>query len=291
MGTISSGIMLHLGKTEEIDKQFKEGYLRFSCPANWINYAKKQAPGIADRYEAIFAHVKKNDPRFGMICDDGYPLNYSRSLWNDYEPDGTVYARYLLSTLVPAICFYSISIKDAARHFGINWGSSKWLRADLQPYYKALNINTEEYSILAIRFPGKLVDELRREIPIAMPKVKNINKSNFNPGNPLALKYVKYDLDINKEFWDLHPYDELFRKRPDFRSQREVRMIIPNVSFTRDPVFCPEMYHDNELNIPVPNIQSYALICPASKCDTIRFEKFNEDFSLYDILFYKRQLT
>ncbi len=286
MGTISSGIMLHIGKTEEIKKQFEEGYLRFSCPANWINYAKKQPPGIADRYEAIFAHVKKDDPRFGMICDDGYPLNYSRSLWNDYEPDGTVYARYVFSTLVPAICFYSISIKDAARHFGIKGGSSMWLSADLRPYYKALNINTEEYSVLAIRFPGKFADDLRHEIPKAVHGANNIDKRDFKLDNPLALKYVKYDLDINKEFWDLHPYDELFRKRPEFRDQREVRMIIPNVSFVRDPVYCPEMYHDNELNVPVPHLQNYALICPASKCNTIRFEKFNEDFSLYDILFY-----
>ena len=40
-----------------------------------INYAKIQPPGIADKYEAVFAHVKRDDPRLGMICDDGYPLN------------------------------------------------------------------------------------------------------------------------------------------------------------------------------------------------------------------------
>ena len=59
----SSGIMLRIGKTEEIEKQYNEGYLRFSCPANWINYAKIQPPGIADKYEAVFAHVKRDDPR------------------------------------------------------------------------------------------------------------------------------------------------------------------------------------------------------------------------------------
>ena len=67
---------MRLGKTEEIERQFNEGYVRFSCPANWINYAKMQPTGIADRLEAIFVHVKKDDPRFGMICEDGYPLNY-----------------------------------------------------------------------------------------------------------------------------------------------------------------------------------------------------------------------
>ena len=74
-GVFRSGIMLRIDKSEEIEKQYNEGYLRFSCPANWINYAKIQPPGIADKYEAVFAHVKRDDPRLGMICDDGYPLN------------------------------------------------------------------------------------------------------------------------------------------------------------------------------------------------------------------------
>ena len=59
----SSGIMIRIDKTEVIEKQYNEGYLRFSCPANWINYAKIQPPGIADKYEAVFAHVKRDDPR------------------------------------------------------------------------------------------------------------------------------------------------------------------------------------------------------------------------------------
>jgi hypothetical protein len=35
-----TGVMLRLGKTDEIEKQYNEGYLRFSCAANWINYAR-----------------------------------------------------------------------------------------------------------------------------------------------------------------------------------------------------------------------------------------------------------
>ena len=110
-GVFSSGIMLRVGKTEEIEKQYNEGYLRFSCPANWINYAKIQPPGIADKYEAVFAHVK------------------------------------------------------------------------------------------------------------------------------------------------------------------------------RDPVYRPDLYHDNELIVPVPGLKSYSSIIPATKCSTIMFDNFNEDFSRYDICF------
>ena len=61
-----SGIMLRVGTTEEIERQFKEGYLRFGCAANWIMYAKSQPPGIPDRYEALGLLIAaKSIIRFG----------------------------------------------------------------------------------------------------------------------------------------------------------------------------------------------------------------------------------
>lgn len=281
----SSGIMIRIDKTEVIEKQYNEGHLRFSCPANWINYAKNQPLGIADRYEAVFAHVKKDDPRLGMICDDGYPLNYSRSLWNDDGQDGTIYARYVFSCLVPTLCFFSIDIKDAANHFGIKGNSGWWLKADLKSYYNAMGVNLAEYSALIIRFPHLLVNELRSTIPKVIATAKNIDKRDFDENNALAIRYVKYDLDINKEFWDLHPCDELFRKRPQYKDQCEARLIIPNATFMMDPVYRPDLYHDNELIVPVPGLNSYSCIIPATMCSTIKFENFNEDFSRYDICY------
>lgn len=114
---------------------------------------------------------------------------------------------------------------------------------------------------------------------------KNIDKRDFDANNALAVKYVKYDLDIDKEFWELHPYDELFRKRPEYKNQHEARLIIPNAPFMRDPVYRPDLYHDNELIVPVPGLKSYSSIIPATKCSTIMFDNFNEDFSRYDICF------
>ena len=281
----SSGIMLRLGSTEEIEKQFEEGYIRFGCPANWILYARTQPPGVADRFEGIFAHVKKDDPRFGMICDDGYPLNYSRSLWNDEEPDGTVYARYVYSTLVPTVCFYSIAVKKAAKYFGIKGNGSMYLSADLKPYIKALNIDPEKSSMLVIRFPWMLADDLRREIPQAVVKNGFLYKKDFDPGNPMAIKYVTYDLDVKKQFWDLHPCNELFHKRPEFKNQREARIIIPNTFFMMDPVKKPDWFFINQLKVPVPNIKNYALVVPCSRCNQVVFDQFNEDLSRYRLTF------
>ena len=280
-----SGVMLRLGKTEEIEKQYNEGYLRFSCAANWINYANTHPDGIADKYEGVFAHVKRNDPRLATPGDDGVLLNSGRSLWNEYCEDGTLYVRYVFSCLVPAICFYSIDVKDAARHFEVGGKRDKCVMADLRPYYKAMGINRDEYSILAIYNPWSLDEELKREIPKAIRKAANIDKHNFQDDNPLYGAYVKYDLDIKKEFWELHPYDELFRKRPKFEKQREARLIIPNAPFTRDPVFRPDLYEDNEMNVPVPNIKSYSKIVLASECNTMAFTNISEDLGRWDILF------
>lgn len=280
--------MIRLDKTEEIEKQYNEGYLRFGCPANWINYARLQPPGVADRYEAVFAHVRKDDERFGMICDDGYPLNYNRSLWDDEELDGMVYARYTYSTLVPTICFYSLDTKKIAGDLGIKGNSDMCIDVDLKPYYKAMNLSPEEeYSLLIIRFPEMLKMDLWNEIPKAVANTDLLFKRRFDANNPFAIRYVKYNLDITKEFWDLHPYDELFRKRPEFRAQHEARIIIPNVMLTMDPVNNPEMYFLNEIKIPVPNIKDYAVVHPA-KYDTIRIEEFNEDLSEAKFRLYKR---
>ena len=282
-GKFHCGVLIRVGSTEKILDQYENRYLRFGCPANWINYANTHRDGLADEYEGVFAHVKQDDPRLSMICDDGYPLNHRRSLWNKLMSDGTVYARYVFSCLVPAICFYSIDVKDAAKHFGIEGNDDKWLRADLQPYYKALGIDVAESSVLVVWRPGELIEELRLEIPKVIGAAGNVDKRRFDARNALTVKYVNYDLDIDKEFWELHPYDELFRKRMEYKRQREARMIIPNAPFMRDPVYRPEMYYDNELSVPVPGVQSYARVVPASKCKMIQFDNFSEDLSTWTV--------
>ena len=285
-----TGVLLRLGKTEEIEKQYNEGYLRFSCPANWINYAKTHPDGIADKYEGVFAHVKKDDPRLSMICDDGVPLNKYRSLWNEECDDGMLYPRYIFSCLVPAICFYSIDVRGPFRYFEVAGNSDRCLMADLRPYYKAMGINRDEYSILAVCSPNKLDEELVREIPKAVEKAENIDKSDFRKDNPLHGDYVKYDLEIKEEFWEFHPYDELYRKRPKFKRQSEARFIIPNVSFVRDPVYRPDLYQDNEMNVPVPNLKSYSMVVPASNINTMAFMDVSEDLKGWEIGFYNKTM-
>lgn len=279
----NSGLMIRIGSTKEIEKQFQESYIRFGCPANWVNYANNHAPGIADKYEAVFAHVDRFDPRLWMTCDDGVPL-YG-ALWNSESPNNMVYARYLYSCLVPTVCFYSLGITKLAKQKGIKDNQLGRLTIDLQNYYKAMNVNPEESSVLIIRFPGQFVTELRREVPNAVAAANNITKKNFDSRNSLTVKYVTYDLDINKTFFNFRPYDEIFRKQPEYKEQHEARMIIPNVNFVTNPKYFPSLYHFNEINVPVPELQSYSFVYPASKCKKMAFENFTQDLRRYDILY------
>lgn len=271
-GVFRSGIMLRIGKTEEIVRQYEEGYLRFSCPGNWIMYAKKNHDdGIADRYEAIFAHVKRDDPRL-LEAFKNDPTEMAWSLWGEAGPDDTIYARYVHSCLVPTVCFYSVDVKDVARYFGLPIEKGNWVEVDLMPYYEALGIkNREEYSILAIHSVSDLVEELRREIPKLISDMQFIEKRHFNPENALAVGYVKYDLDLNEEFIDPYPYKALFRKRPEFREQREARMVIPRVNYLRHPYEFPDKWEDHEMKVPVPGLKAYAKVIPAAKCERYRY--------------------
>ena len=207
----SSGIMLRIGKTEEIERQFNEGYLRFGCAANWIMYAKSQPPGIADKYEAIFAHINKDDPRLSEECHHD-AINLAFSYLYEEGPNDTLYVRYTYACLVPAICFYSIDIKDAAKHFGIKGNSNQWLRADLEPYYDAMRINREESSVLIVRFPSLLIRELRNEIPkhdhelkVSVPHLQGY--SAIVPAS--KCKRIRFE-NFNE---DLSRYDILFRDK------------------------------------------------------------------------------
>ena len=90
-------------------------------------------------------------------------------------------------------------------------------------------------------------------------------------GNWVEVDYVKYDLDLNEEFIDPYPYKALFRKRPEFREQREARMVIPGVIFLRYPYENPDKWEDHVMKVPVPGLKGYAKVIPAGRCERYRY--------------------
>lgn len=281
--------MLRIGKTKKIEEQFNEGFLWFGCPANWIDYAKKDSSGIADRYEVVFAHVPKDDPRIKEL-GGGDPFNQFFGFWNEEGPDDTVYLRNIVTCLVPAVCFYSIDLKGAVEYFKIKGNSSDYISVNLNPYYKAMIDDTEEYSALIIKYPGGLFQELRREVPKMVKEKINLVKHNFDPNEPIFPDYVRYDMDIKDPFWNEQTYDAVYRKQRKYEAQHEVRIIIPHVTYMRHPAVEPYLKERHEMKVPVPNIKEYARVIPVSKFNGIRFLNFKEDLSECTVQFtYKAE--
>ncbi len=283
--------MLRLGKTANIHQQYEECRLTFGCPANWIRYAKQDSRGIADEYEAIWGHVRKNDPRLSQICDDGAPLNSSRSLWTseDRKNNDYIYVRYIYFCLTPSLCFYSRDIQNEVIKCEEKLGKRiEFLDVDILPYINSLGLNVNDCSFLLISYPGKLIEELKVQIPIAIKNAKApIDISDFDPLNPLCVRPVDYTLDIDKEFFveNLHSYSPLFTKKTEYINQHEARIFIPNVNFITDPLIEEDKYDPKnfELSVTLPNLHEYAFEIPAKGKDIMRFDSFDEERKNYHV--------
>ena len=282
---LATDILIRIDYSEKIKEQYDNNKIYFGCPANWIDLAKKDKEGIADKFEAIFAHVKKGDSRLSIICDDGIPLNMFRGLWEDEKEDGTVFVRYARHCLIPTTCFFSV-----AAYQKLKSGKEK-LIIDLRKYYKSLGYNQEECSLLVVKKPQRLFDELKQQIPNSLSKHANIRfDDEYDDKKCLLAKRVKYNLDINKEFCDLdglRKLTDIYRKRKKYRPQREARLIIPKVYFTADPVFRKDAYEVNRLSVDLPNLKEYCIYGDAKDVNYLVFDDYNEETDTIRIRFSK----
>ncbi len=286
-----SGIMLRLGKTENIHRQYEECRLTFSCPANWIMYAKQDASGIADKYEAIWGHVRKDDTRLSQICDDGTPLNSSNSLWitEDENNNEFIFVRYIYFCLTPTICFYSKEIKSNVIKLEQELGHKiDNYKIDIQPYLDSLGLDVKDCSFLVVRYPGKLWGELKMQIPMALKQTDAaINIDDFRYDQSLCITSVNYSLDIEKEFFadNLRNFCPLYTKRPDYREQSEARIFIPNVYFTTYPIIDEEEYDAKkfEFSVTLPHMHEYVSEIPALGKSKMIFYDFDEKRENYHV--------
>lgn len=274
-------LLMRIDKTDKIQKQIKEGFVTFGCPANWIDYAKKHEDGIADKYEAICGHVAKDDFRLSMLGSDGIPLNSFRSFWYEEGPLNTVYVRYIYHCLTPALCFYSVQLKDTVKR------TTTPLIISLDDYYKSLGIKQEECSILVILEVNRFFADLRAQIPKALYNNNNINTDNFDESTILLCEEVDYTLDLDSQFFNVYSLKDIFRKLPKFASQREARLVIPGVFFTNDPVYNLNAYKNNKLDVYIPNFSEYAHIMNAENVNYIIAGDYNDKNDDFGIVFLR----
>lgn len=105
---MSINFLLRVGLKEEITELFNKKIIRFSCPENWINYAKHfKDRRIGDELECVFARLSKEDKTIYKMYP-GYPgqPELNGTVKQDLE-DGTVCYSWKLFTQIPTICFYS----------------------------------------------------------------------------------------------------------------------------------------------------------------------------------------
>ena len=266
-----SDVFIRIDQTDTIRKQYYDNEVVFGCPANWIDYARCHVDGIADKYEAICGHVRKNDPRLSTICDDGIPLNAFRSLWNEEGPN------YIYDCLTPTICFYSIDVKETLKEkpYRISY--------NLQEFYSSLGLKKEECSILVILDVNRFLSDLRKSIPIELTKHNHINTERFDPNCVLLAENMHYDLNLKSEFFHVGSLKSIYHKQPKYSPQKEARLIIPGVFFTSDPVFNANAYKDNRLSVHVSCLKEYSHLINARDVDYLicdDYRKESDDFSL-----------
>ena len=281
--SLLSDILIRVDKTKTIREQIDEGFVTFGCPANWIDYARKHEDGIADKFEAICGHVRKDDPRLSMICDDGVPLNAFRSLWNEDGPHDTVFVRYIYHCLTPALCFYSVAVKEQVKK------ATAPILIDLRDYYNSLGINREECSVLSIYETNRFFAELRSRIPSALSNNNHINRDNMDDNCRLLAEAVDYSLNLESEFFNPRSLKDIYKKLPKYASQCEARLIIPDVYFTADSVYNPKAYKTNKLNVPVPHLRDYSYVCDAKDANYLIVGDYNVETDDFGVGFVKER--
>ena len=288
MGELTSNVtttlLMRVGPTESIEKNYRDKILTFGCAANWLDYAlTKGNQTVGDIFECVFARTVGRDPRIRSVTDSrGKPMGDHLLVLEDIEDiaDNSCILRYIPTILVPVLCFYSFNVQKICEKLGKDDKPAENFAFNLDEYCKYMGYSTETASYLFITDPVRFYRELQMVIPAAIEE----NKSNltserfygaFNPDEPLFFKDVEYHKHRRIDFfWD-NPenMEELFWKLPEYEEQSELRYIIPNINFAQ--TFAPESgnydYTLNTLDVCLPCFQEYSKVVPATEAHSLYF--------------------
>lgn len=198
---------------------FLNGEFNFGCPGAYIEEAIKEGNNEqGDKYEAVFARLKKGDARISDARD---------CLKDDLEiiEDGQyVLLRRNSAKLVPTFCFFNYIIEDLRKG---EKGEPKngilpvTLVFDERMYsgFASGTSEAEKLTVAAIKVQGFL------------PRAKEIIFSEIGVKSRARMKEVDYKLRGNDTFFipPSDSYDELFYKRPKYDYQHEGRIALPGI--------------------------------------------------------------
>ena len=295
--SFTTTLLMRVGKTEEIQRCYDENILSFGCAANWLDYSLKQNNQITgDPFEGAFAHILINDLHTDTIKDvKGNPMGDHLHILK--LPDNTCLLRYIPTILVPVLCFYTFNVGKIRKIMDQKGSATSWIGFDLNRYCDTMKYDKKKCSYLFITRPICLFNELREAIPAAINKNHmNLNSDRFygkfDPKSPYMAKDVDYCKHTRSElFFDQSNYlDALFWKSPEYKKQSELRIAIPNINFAQTYDYRTYDYKQNILNVKLPNLKKYTIICPADSANTLYFGNFNDSDQSLTFAIYKASL-
>lgn len=178
--------------------------------------------------------------------------------------------------LTPALCFYSLSHANPEDGLFV-WDETRNMqvfRADRYAQY--MGYADEEMGVLLIQDLHGLLNELKKQIPIAIRKNQyNLTQERYNVSAPseevLFANVIDYSRHKRFEVFEEEPNppEELFWKFPEYVKQAELRIVIPHWNFVQsyNPIRLQE-YNEkkNRLTVDLPQLHTYAsLWIPSEK--------------------------
>lgn len=269
-----SSMLMRAGSFKKIKSDYDKKQITFSCAANWIDYGKKyRNGGVGDWLECTFAHVHKSFDESSLRYKSGEPLG--DIICSILKSDDTKYLTRIPMILTPLLCLFSfndvhIRLQDKDEGESISFLLGKYLTD--------LGYAEEDGGYLFITKPNDFINELRRQIPLAVKenldsaKTLSVNDT-YNPIYSIGFKDVDYNTYDKKEFFLGTPtaYNELFWKDKKFEYQSELRLFIPGVTFNQQYPSKDYNYKINELTINLPNFQTYSEIVSAKEYNAMNF--------------------
>lgn len=214
-------LIFRFGKKKWID-QFKNGTFSFSCAGAYIEQGKtNQAQG--DLYEAVFARLKKSDPRIEKMKRK---LGEDLEIIEDLE---YVMLRRKSAKLIPIFCFFHYEIQN------LREGSLGEVGEDnLVP----ISLEFDKRMFTGFSEEGNVAEEDRLETICVYTEpfikhVKRIVKSPFGSVKNAEMHRVDYSKRKSEEFFiePTEEYTELFCKDESYAYQHEGRIALLNMRF------------------------------------------------------------
>lgn len=200
-------------------KKLREGEVFFNTVQYYIDEAvRKGNDEQGDKYEGVFAKLKKNNPKIKEMQDK---LGNDLEIIEDDDNSNYVYLRRVSCKSIIIFCLYGIYDDDLV------WNDEPQLASDGQYHTKvSFTINEKMYeNFLSDDTPPEDVWGFFGSVGHLMTAIdKSLESEEFDYEKTI----VKYDIFESDEFFieTNETYNELYHKRKKFAYQNEARYIL-----------------------------------------------------------------